>query len=388
MKNQLLLKISIFSVMFVIFAGNIVTPAIQTIAEVFSDVSYTTILLISTLPVLIGIPFTFIAGAIAGKKIKFKTLALLGIILTLVGVMPVFFYNSIVIILISRALFGIGVGLLIPLGNTLIMRFFDGQSRANMLGASTVVHNAAAVFFLMVSSVLCSINWKFIFYLHAIIIVPLFLVLFFLKEPETSSASEAKSEQKLKIPFGFYVMSFVMCIVMIIMMPLLLNMSTIISLRNLGDVTMTGMVLSTVTIAGLVAGAIFGLVHKAFKTMTFPLGLFLLSVGMGCVYFAGSILLVFIGVSLVGIGINFTVSASLMIVGAMLEPSSIGMAMGLIMAIMQLGNFLSTYYIAFIIAVTGSTSAELPIFYAMIGYFVLTLIFIVQGVLKKKPQKV
>jgi hypothetical protein len=44
-------------------------------------------------------------------------------------------------ILVSRAFFGIGAGLCGPLGGALILKFFEGQQRANMLGISNVVTN-------------------------------------------------------------------------------------------------------------------------------------------------------------------------------------------------------------------------------------------------------
>jgi hypothetical protein len=70
---------AIMSIFFVLMGMGVLTPAIQNIAEAFPDIPFTKIMLISTLPSLFIIPASVISGALAGSKVKYKTLINIGL---------------------------------------------------------------------------------------------------------------------------------------------------------------------------------------------------------------------------------------------------------------------------------------------------------------------
>ncbi|BAE82687.1 MFS transporter [Desulfitobacterium hafniense] len=183
--NKILSQLALLSILFLPAGKAAATPALQNISEAFPNAARSAVMLISTLPSLVAIPFALLTGAVVGKKFNYKSMALMGTALIMVGgVTPAFINHEINIILLARAVFGAGIGIMMPLGKLLILKLFDGQARANMLGASAMVGNGGAVFFLMAGSVLCTFNWKYTFYAYLVAALPLIVVFFFLREPE------------------------------------------------------------------------------------------------------------------------------------------------------------------------------------------------------------
>ncbi len=76
-KSTFFVMLSIMSIYFLMQGPNAISPALGTIFATFGAQGYsiTILLLISTLPQLLAIPATIFSGAVAGRKVKYKTLA-------------------------------------------------------------------------------------------------------------------------------------------------------------------------------------------------------------------------------------------------------------------------------------------------------------------------
>lgn len=69
-----------------------------------SGIAYSTVLMLSTIVSLMVIPCSLISGAIAGKKIKYRSLAILSLVLALVGgIGPYFIRNFYCVFGVSRS---------------------------------------------------------------------------------------------------------------------------------------------------------------------------------------------------------------------------------------------------------------------------------------------
>ena len=86
----------------------------------------------------------------------------MALILFLAGGVAPAFLNNFTTLLLSRAVFGIGIGLLSPLGNALVLGLFEGQERANMLGLGGVVMNLGGIAFQMLVGFLAAISWRYV----------------------------------------------------------------------------------------------------------------------------------------------------------------------------------------------------------------------------------
>ena len=86
--------IAIMAIFLVNRGVNIVTPAMNTFYEHFAEYSHETVAMISTLPNLTLVIGTLIVGAIVGKRFSFKSMAILGSCLYLIGGLLPYFIDD------------------------------------------------------------------------------------------------------------------------------------------------------------------------------------------------------------------------------------------------------------------------------------------------------
>jgi MFS family permease len=384
MKNNKFLKIAVLSVFFVQMGVGTITPALANIAAAFPNVPFTTLLLVSTLAVLMSVPATLISGRLAGSVVKYKTLLIVGMILFLGGGVAPYFMatSSFTAILIVRALFGIGLGITVPLGAALIIAFFDGEERAQMMGLSNVIANVGGILFQLLGGFAATISWEYAFLIHGLGIITLIFVLF-LPEP-AKVPPQAAGEAKPKMPASVYGFAAAIFFIMALIYPMLVNMSSIIAVSGMGGAGDAALVLTMFTVGGMLGGFIFAKVFGIFKKNSLTLGLGMLAVAMASIGFGNSIVFMYIGTTVAGIGFSFIMPTVFMDLGAIVHPSQMPTASGIIMACLNIGGFCSAYMFAFIAGIAGMTeSIKFPFYLSMSVFAVATIAYLLI-----KPKKV
>ncbi|MBO4819362.1 MAG: MFS transporter [Firmicutes bacterium] len=386
-KNNTTMSLGVLSIFLISQAAFIVNPALAGFAEQYSEVSYSTILLIATLPSLIMVPCNLIGGAIVGKKIKYRTLAIFGCLIALVGGIIPFFVRSFPVVLASRALFGIGNGLTMPLGNALVLRLFKDKS-AGMLGAGNIMQNVTGVVIQNLAGIVCARNLNATWLCHLFLLIPLILMTIFLPEPEkevSDEASEAAVEKK-PLPFRAWLIAIVYGVMFIGYYPLCLNMSAIITGEGMGTAAAAGTVLSFYTVGGMIAGAIFGVMYKVIKhKLTLPVCLILYVLPMFCVAFGHNLIMFYIGITLSGIGVFTTWSAAMMDYQTFVPAEQLGAASGIFAACLNAGAFGASPFTALVANISGNSDPRLTVVYGSFVCAVLAVLWIVIRAMHK-PQ--
>ncbi|MFZ7119555.1 MAG: MFS transporter [Eubacteriaceae bacterium] len=374
MKNNKYSLIAVMSIFFIAMGIGTITPAIANIAAAFPDVPFTTILLASTLPSLLIIPSTLITGMIAGSKVKFKTLALLGLALfTISGVAPALFNSSFTLVLVFRAIFGISLGIISPLGNAILMGMFEGQARANMLGIGSLMMNIGGIVLQFLGGALSGISWQLCFWGHAPAILSFILVMLFLKEPEApqvEGGGEVSSAKKEKVPMSVWVISAFFGVTMMLAYPMLVNMSSIMSeVKGVGNATQAALCLSMYTVGGAISGALFGKAYQILKRFILPVAFIGGAVGIAIIIYANSAVMMIVGTTITGLFYMLAMPAVMMLLGMYAPPSTMAMSISIMMAVMNVFAFLSTYWIGFIGSLTGDVYI-MPVKFAMFGFLI------------------
>jgi len=79
------------------------------------------------------------------------------------GIIPYFFADNFYSILATRCVVGAGVGLVLPLGNTIVMLLFKGSgNEPKMLGLGTAFMNLGGVLFQLLAGVVNPATWELI----------------------------------------------------------------------------------------------------------------------------------------------------------------------------------------------------------------------------------
>lgn len=384
-KNSFITTVAIMSIFFIAMGVGTITPALNSIMLAFPDLSVSTIYLTSTLPSLMCIPATLFAGAVAGSKVKFKTLGIIGVALFVIGGAIPFFMTDFTMILIARAIFGIGLGIISPIGNAIIIGLYEGEKQASLLGIGTVMMNVGGIILQFLGGALAGIGWNYAFLPHLLGILTLLLVMFFLPEPEKIEHPEGTEKPKIIIKPSIWIVAILFGVVMFIDYPMLMGMSTFLANNSIGGPTTAAIVLAFFTVGGMIGGAVFASVFKFAKRFTVGIGLLFMAVAYLFVLYTGNVALITIGAAFEGIGFSILMPSVFTIVGMTASPQSVPMCASVILAVMNAFAFVSTYWIALIGGITGDAVGG-PMFAAMIIAAVGGVIFLFVNPFPQTPK--
>lgn len=170
-----MLMVSIISLsMLTVMAGAAVAPALNVIKAHFTDCDPMFVQMIVSMPAI----FIFLTSFIFPKLCNHmgsKSLVTLGLVLYVAGGCAAGLFNSIILVLIMRAIVGIGVGIIMPLSTGLLAFYFPADKQAHLMGLSSAMNQMGGVIATLISGVLASISWRatFLVYLMGLISIVL-----------------------------------------------------------------------------------------------------------------------------------------------------------------------------------------------------------------------
>ena len=359
-----------------------VSPAMARLAAQFPDNNYA---LISTLPTLFVVPTTLWAGSVAGRKISYRALSLAGILLFLGGgIAPFFLTESFAILLVCRAVFGIGVGLRASLGNALIMQYYSGKKQADMLGYGNLVSNLGGVLLQMAAGSLAEYGWNYTFLAHLLGVLSLLLLVF---QPEPDNAPTAMSKaapRREPEPVisaeavhrgrkATILISLLLFLQQLVNYPVLMNISLLFEYRNAGGAAVAATALSLYSISGCLVGLFFGKLFYKLKRFTLVLGFFIAALGAGILSFAGHPVILIFGTMVMGMTSVMLMPSAYSILGMYVPPSRSSLAIAVATGVSNLGGFVSVYYLNLLGRALGEKLFS-PIF-VLIGVYALFAVF-------------
>lgn len=128
--RKIMLIIALLFLNIVEQAASVITATIPGMAKTFSNVSLTNVEMLTTIVSMFVTVFVLVSGVIV-KKIGQKQTALLGMVIAAVSSIVPAFSNSYMVVLVSRAVLGIGIGLANPLAISLIGPFSKVMNEQN-----------------------------------------------------------------------------------------------------------------------------------------------------------------------------------------------------------------------------------------------------------------
>lgn len=394
MKNQktkltALNYVAVLSVFLFSGAGSFMNAAMQTMMDAWPELSATTVRMISSVPPLVSLPVMLVVGSIVGKKISFRMCSILGTLCIAVGgVGPYFLHSNWTVILLLRAVLGVGVGF-VGMRNALVTEAVPPEKSAAFIGYGAVLYNLGNVLANPLVGILCQKGWQYSFLYDAIAFIPLILIILFLKEPEREETAEAETKSVKadgdKIGWRIYYLCIMQFLTCCVLYPLLSGMSTFITDKNLGSAAIVGTILSSYTLAGAVCNFFLDPITKIFKRFTISFLCLMVAAGEAIIIFFPSIPTIFIGCVLAGIGFGVGISVFQIYNGQDAPASKAAFTSTLILAMLQLAIFASNYFIAGCHAIFHcATDAESAFVGGMAVYLVMA---VVSAVLPVQPER-
>lgn len=380
----------VISLLAVYFAANVIfvtSPALNSWAtQLYPEIPYSTVLFLSTISSLLMIPGSLAAGAVLGKRVSFKTMAVAsmgGIIVA--GCLP-FFIRNFTFVLVMRAIVGFCIGLGFPLQSTLSLKLFNDEERPGVLGKATFVMACGSIFYMLVSGYVCDIDSAYAFLVHGVLIIPLALVLIFLKEPEADLQHEktVSGGNGEKMPMMALFASAMFMFIFFAFYPVLLNMSAIIEYEGIGAAAITGIISSLYTIGNAIAGLVFAGLYKKAGKYIIPVGVVLWVIGMAIFSLESGILPIVVGVVISGLAAQIVWPGTVNSFSEYVPASKQSMASAVFVSGMNIGCFCTTFFISGVATVTGNANPRTPCQIGLVIVAVFAAIWSVAEIRRKR----
>ncbi|MBW1605200.1 MFS transporter [Lactobacillus sp. Sy-1] len=277
-------RFSILAVSLVITIGTAISPALPAMAKTFSNYPVS---LVNTVATIQQVPafIVLLFSASISRKLGMKNCIGLGLlIMGISGVIPAFIPN-LWVILVSRAVFGIGIGLLNSLAITMVNLFYDGADRSQMLGNRSSFEQVGLCIMNIAIGLLLNISWQFSF-LAYIVIFAVLALFWFIVPPFTDNSNvqvnqaNPQDSAKQRVNFKVIAAGVICCLLTMGMAAVSILTPSIVVNAKMGTATDASFVITIFTLTSMVMGFLFGKIFKLIKRFVFSAGMLFLSIGM------------------------------------------------------------------------------------------------------------
>lgn len=301
-----ILSLSLLTVM----AGAAVAPALNVIKEYFSDVNQTLVQMIISIPALF-IALTSFVFPMLSQKLKAKSLVMIGLLLYVLGGCAAGLFSNIYLILASRALVGVGVGIIMPLSTGLLSFYFAPEEQDKLMGYSSAMNQMGGVVATLISGILAGFSWRASFLVYMMGLISIILCLIFLPNDKIAGRKRENKQGTLGTYYVYIVAIFLLMLTFFVY-PTVFAIET--SKEGIIPLSLISVVMAGMDFVAFLGGLSFVHIKKAMGNMTkfvapamFLIGYLLLHIVGGWI---GAIIgSVFIGFAN-GLGIPFIISSA------------------------------------------------------------------------------
>ncbi|MFR0540231.1 MFS transporter [Lactobacillus delbrueckii] len=283
--KKVMLIVSLLALNIVEQAASVISATIPQMAKSFPGHSQVQIEMITTIVSMFVTIFVLISGMIV-NKLGQKATAVLGIAIAAVSSLIPAFSNSFNMIMVSRAILGVGIGLANPLAVSLIGEFFEGDFLAHLMGWRAAASGIGTSLMTLLAGQLLKISWHAAYLVYLLFVPTLIFFIFFVPDPEKAgikkeAAAEndqaapaeeaAEKHARGKVIFYAAVLFTYFSAVMVAMVKL----ATMYVENGVGTPSQASTVFACLNFAQLLGGLVFGLLYKFLKSKILPLGILL-----------------------------------------------------------------------------------------------------------------
>lgn len=285
-------------------AGVALVPVLAQLAQVFPQYIQWIQMLI-TLPSL----FMMFSSLLTDKLVKLtsvKRTVLVSLAIILFSGISPYWISGFVYLMFTRMLMGVGLGFLNTAISSLPAIYFeDTAQRDSALGVQSAFSSAGGVVFSVLSGFLAKYNWKYVFLIQLINLIPIASVICIMPDCNMHQIPPENEKNKnvfVKSAFPIVVFAFT-CIILTCTYPL--NLSLFVEASSLGDSAFVSLLTATNSAIGFFIGMFFGRVYKKLQNNTLVMGLLFAGAAMLIVSFAPSGAVLFAGSICFGVGTSF-----------------------------------------------------------------------------------
>lgn len=297
-------KFAILSLSWMLISTYSVSTALPAMKEYYIEYSGSQVEFLVSAAAL-GITFTILFNTVIAKYLKERLMVAGGLLLLSVsGIVPVF-TDIYPVILGSRFLLGIGIGLVNVKAISMISERYSGREQETLLGFRSSFEMLGNAVLTLIAGQLLVFGWQKAFSVYALGFLVLALYLLFVPEKEGNVSDTAaagvlngKFERKNAETAIFYTICGFLLVVANAACSL--RIPVLVEERGFGTASTASIVLSILMVVGILAGFLYGNLLKICRKKIFFFCLAGYCAGMVLMAAAGSFLLFMAGVVITG----------------------------------------------------------------------------------------
>ena len=348
------------------------------VAPVFNDLAiYLTediawISLVGTVPSLFMVLGNFISGSLA-NKVDQKVLCLIGLGLFFVGGIGPIWCESLITILAWRAVLGLGVGMSRVFGMSWVPVFFEGRQRDLVMGFLNAFGGLSSSVASILGGYLGTISWQAAFWGYTSVVIVALLVILIIPEPrrviekkaalaaesgevdpsaageaDAGPAEKAKGIDPVAIHYGLILFIEYCCIILMYSIA-----SSFVAETGMGTSVEAGFAISVAGAVMAVVALCFAPITAVLKRWGIPIAMAVGAVGYFVMAGSSSLIVLYIAFGIVGAGMGFSNPTIFNYVAIDCKKNN-AMANAIVLSGLTLGQFCSTFALAFMSSMFGT----------------------------------
>lgn len=345
-----------------------ISPVIADIANEFPEISISVIQMILTLPTLMSLVFSLLAGRLAKRFYK-KTLIMISLGAYLVGgLLPVLFHQSISFLLFCSGIIGIGTGGMLTLSAAIICDYYTGKDRNRMMGLQAASISGGAMIFSLLGGQLAKLGWSNA-YLAFLLLLPCMAIVAKCMpkgviEQESSVSAHVKPRRNLSGYVWFF--SVIGFVYYICQNTYNTNVSLYIDEAGLGTAQTASIATSVYTFSGILAGLLLERLMARMQKYTLIFAIFITGLGLFLTYISPTMPFIVAGGFLCGFGFSTFTPAGTCLVSDHATLSQRSMSIAVFSTFTNVGSALSPIVVNAFISAAGMVTVH--------GKFIVTAI--------------
>ncbi|MFT8348511.1 MFS transporter [Clostridium saccharoperbutylacetonicum] len=357
----------------------LIAPLLAEINKSFPNATATQIQLIYTIPSIIAVPAMLISGKMVCYFSKKNMVLISMFIIVISGLIPILFNSNLIILYIASGLIGSGVGVVTTLSSNIVSDYFEDLECASIMGYQSTAISIGGAIVSVISGKVAAINWSYSYLILLMFIPCIFIVLKFLPNDRPLKKSEKTNNNLNNRLFYFAFLGF-LC--QIFVTAYNSNIAFFIQDKNLGSVEVAGVVNSLFMLIGIPAGFIVGRLTKIFKRNIFCIAVSFIACGFLITAFSNDIKFVYLGAFFIGFGFAVRSPSAMTFTVELVSSESAAMAMAIVGAFANIGNFVTPFVIKMIANIIGNDVSSI-FFVCGISTIVIAGLYLFTNPIKK-----
>jgi MFS family permease len=276
-------------------------------------------------------------------------------------------------LLLTRVVFGLGLGCWLPICQSYIAILYDDENRrADILGIGMALFNIGLIVGIMAGGILGAIHWRYTFAFYLLGLISFVFVALFMKEPENK---RKPMQQKLLIPKEAYGILAFFVLAQLTFGVFSAYISYVIAEIG-GTPILAGSMMTAFSIACILIALFFGPLYRLIKQYVLLLSSLFIVASYTFLYLGGvfaSIPMLFFGAVICGLATNMCSTGVAMMLSVAVPEGAIAATMSLSMICMNTGTFLTSPFLQVVSVIAGR---EAPAYTGYLGALTLSVILI------------